>query len=424
MQTKVEKPTATDKPRKPHPDFPLTPHPTGRWCKKVRGKLHYFGKTAGDEQGQAALNLWLEQKDDLLAGRTPRARRDGLTVRDLVNHYLTSKKMSLENKEIRERHFGEQWRVCDLLGQTLGLSRLVDDLACDDFDKLTRTMAKQWGLTRRGNITQQIKSVFNYGVAAGLVERLPRYGANFKRPAKAAMRKQRAAKGQRMFEADELRRILDAATMPMKAMILLGANCAFGNSDVANLETSMVDFSKGYINYARPKTGIDRLCRLWPETIAALEQAAKERPAAKVPEAANRFFVTRLGRPWGSVRLVTEEDGTIKTVTDDPVNKEFTKLIKSLGLHRPGLGFYGLRHGFETIASGSRDQVAVNAIMGHADASMAGVYRERIDNDRLDAVAEHVRRWLFPPKAKGKAKPEATSTPKARKPRLRVVRAG
>lgn len=27
---------------KPSKDFPLTPHPSGRWCKKVRGVLHYF----------------------------------------------------------------------------------------------------------------------------------------------------------------------------------------------------------------------------------------------------------------------------------------------------------------------------------------------------------------------------------------------
>ena len=35
-------------------------------------------------------------------------------------------------------------------------------------------------------------------------------------------------------------------------------------------------------------------------------------------------------------------------------------------------------------------------VMGHTDTSMAGVYRERISDDRLRAVAGHVRAWLFP----------------------------
>jgi hypothetical protein len=33
--------------------------------------------------------------------------------------------------------------------------------------------------------------------------------------------------------------------------------------------------------------------------------------------------------------------------------------------------------------------------MGHARDDMASVYRERIDDERLKAVIEHVRRWLF-----------------------------
>ena len=74
---------------KPHPDFPLGMHATGYWCKKVRGTIRYFGKIAGDEDGQAALPLWPEQKDDLLAGRTPRKSRDCLTVADLRNRFLT-----------------------------------------------------------------------------------------------------------------------------------------------------------------------------------------------------------------------------------------------------------------------------------------------------------------------------------------------
>jgi integrase len=71
------------------------------------------------------------------------------------------------------------------------------------------------------------------------------------------------------------------------------------------------------------------------------------------------------------------------------------KLLKSLKLHRPGLNFYALRHTFETIAGESRDQVAVDHIMGHARDDMASVYRERISDERLKAVTDYMRGWLF-----------------------------
>ena len=37
--------------QKPHKDFPLTRHPRGYWCKKVRGKLVYFGRIDADPDG-------------------------------------------------------------------------------------------------------------------------------------------------------------------------------------------------------------------------------------------------------------------------------------------------------------------------------------------------------------------------------------
>jgi len=76
------------------------------------------------------------------------------------------------------------------------------------------------------------------------------------------------------------------------------------------------------------------------------------------------------------------------------VSKEFRKLMAKLGL-KGKRSFYALRHTFETIGGESRDQVAVNAIMGHVDESMSAVYREAISDERLTAVSDHVRRWLF-----------------------------
>ena len=71
---------AKAKPKKPRPNFPLFPHATGRWAKKIRGKLHYFGKVADDPEGVAAESKYLDQRDDLQAGRKPRDTRGGLTV--------------------------------------------------------------------------------------------------------------------------------------------------------------------------------------------------------------------------------------------------------------------------------------------------------------------------------------------------------
>jgi hypothetical protein len=80
----------TAKPKKPRPDFTLFPHATGRWAKKVRGKLAYFGNVANDPKGQVALDRWLADEVDRLAGRTPKVRTEGLTLRDLVNRFLQS----------------------------------------------------------------------------------------------------------------------------------------------------------------------------------------------------------------------------------------------------------------------------------------------------------------------------------------------
>ena len=141
------------------------------------------------------------------------------------------------------------------------------------------------------------------------------------------------------------------------------------------------------MNYPRPKTAVERRCPLWPETIKALGESLNVRPKAKQHAHVGLVFLTKYGQPWA------------KLTTDNPVTKEFRKLLDNLKLHRPGLGFYALRHTFETIAGETADQVAVNSIMGHADNSMAGTYRERISDDRLQKVTDFVHKWQFTEKS-------------------------
>ena len=65
------------------------------------------------------------------------------------------------------------------------------------------------------------------------------------------------------------------------------------------------------------------------------------------------------------------------------------------GLKRPGLNFYGLRHTFRTVADASKDQPAIDHIMGHSRDDMASMYREEISDQRLLDVVNVVHNWLF-----------------------------
>ena len=373
-----------DKPRKPRTDFPLFPHASGRWAKKVRGRFHYFGKVAEDPRGATALQRWLDQRDDLLAGRVPRTSGDGLTIRDLANRFLTVKQHQVETQEITQRHFDALYKICDILARNFGKTRRIDDLAAADFESLRVSLAKTrkaWALS--GTIAK-IRSVFNYGFEAGLLDRPVRYGPNFKRPTKAAMRREKGSKPPKLFSADELRKVIHAADGQLKAMILLGINCGLGNADCGQLARHHLDMQNAWLRFPRPKTGVDRRSPLWPETLDALRLAIKARREPKNHSDCDLVFITKYGRSW-----YQDKDGA------SALGYEFRKLLGNCDVKREGLTFYALRHTFATMAGASSDQVAINLIMGHADNSMSAHYREWVDDQRLTAITDLVHRWLW-----------------------------
>ncbi|MFO0899850.1 MAG: integrase [Pirellulales bacterium] len=388
----MPKVTRKTKPRKPRADFPLFPHQNGWWAKKVRGKLLYFGRW---DDPDGALAKWLDQKDDLLANRTPRVQGEGLTVRDLCNRFLTSKRLLADAGEIKERTWRDYRDTCERVIKQFGKSRLVSDLAADDFEALRATMAKSWGPVMLGNEIQRCRVLFKYAFDSGLIEKQVRYGQAFKRPSRKAIRQARNEKGPRMFTADELTAMLGAATPQLKAMILLGINCGLGNTDIGTLPTKALDLKAGWLEFPRAKTAIPRRCKLWPETVEAIRDALANRQDHKDPADAGLVFITKRGMRWA------------KDTASSPLSAEMTKLLTKLGIKRPGLNFYALRHTFQTIGEGAGDAVAVSSVMGHAPGTsdMAAVYREQVADERIKAVTDYVRSWLFPPAKRAKPKP-------------------
>lgn len=294
---------------------------------------------------------------------------------------MTDRKHRLQAGEIVQRTWQDYFDTCQRVIAAFGRDRLVEDLRPDDFLDLRGRYAKGRSPSTVSNEVQRIRTLFNFAFQADLVEKPIKFGPTFKRPAKRILRKARQEKGPRMFHAAEIRTLLRAASVQLRAMILLGINCGFGNTDCGRLKTSSI--KDGWVDHPRPKTSVQRRCPLWPETRTSLDQVLNERKAPKTEDGRGLLFVTRYGQPWH------------KNIADSPVTKEFRKLLGKHKLHRPGLGFYALRRTFETIAGDSRDRVAVDHIMGHARDDMASVYRERIEDARLVAVTDHVHRWLF-----------------------------
>ncbi len=404
---------------KPRPDFPLSIHQgTGYWCKKRKGVVRYFGRVVDDPKGVAALEEYLRVKDDadLWAGGTPRTEPDDVTIKELVNKFLAHKELLRDNGELSPRTYQGYYATCAAIVATFGRQRTVLGISPDDFRKLREKLAKsRKAAVALRNEMQRVRSVFKFAYDDNLISSPVRFGPSFAKPKLEVVRRERERHrdehGDRMFEACELRTMLAVlngtdvtlevkkgesgepivvtgkASPALRAMILLATNCGFGQTDLANLPTRAIDFEAGWLDFARVKTAIRRKIPLWPETIDAIQAWLKVRPKAKNREDDGMLFITRTGHRW--VKL------NAGGMPNDSIGQEFNKLLTKLQLKRSKVGFYAIRHGFETIAGETGDQVAVDAVMGHVQQGMSAAYRERIGDDRVKRVVDHVRKWLF-----------------------------
>jgi len=400
VSEKSTTPKPSGKAKKPKQDKPPFLHKSGRWAKKVRGAFVYLGSEKDDPTGERAQRVWNEQCHGIRAGRKPildaDAPPEGVTVRCLCDTFLEAKEALVATGELAQRSWADYYATCLKVADALGRNRLVLDLRPADFAYLRGVLAGDRGLVTLRNEMARVRILFKWGADSELLEHPVRMGTAFKPPSAKSLRIAKSAKPAKLFEQPALRRIIDTAGVQLKAMVLLGINCGLGNADCARLQNKHLNLKTAWLDFPRPKTGEPRRAKLWPETVKAVKAAIAERPEPTEETWQHLVFITKYGRPW-------REDST----RNNPLSHEFAKVLDELGLKQQGVNFYSLRHTLQTVGEDAHDAPALRRIMGHVapTADMSSVYRERIDDKRLVAVTNHVRKWLFPP------------TPRKRKPR-------
>jgi integrase len=371
------------------PEFPLFPHASGRWAKQIKSKRHYFGKIAEDPKGERAIRFWLDQKDAILAGDKVAAPAqtppEAMTVGEICDRFRCAKEAMRDIGRLRPRTASDYGVVCDRIVAVFGADRAVASLASEDFNRLLVAISRQYGPAATAVEVSRVRAVFNHALKAEWIDRPVKGMGHFVRPPKSEIDAAREGKGERMFQPDELRTLLDAAGVHFRAMIYLGINSGFGNSDCGHLPLSRVKPGGPIMEFPRPKNKVRRKSWLWPETREALVASLAERPEPASEDVAGLFFLTTSGRRW-----FTDD-------TQSPIASRFHSLLVSSGVYRPGLNFYALRHSFRTVADDVGDERAVDWAMGHARAKISERYVETPPSDsRCAEVSNFVRKWLFP----------------------------
>jgi integrase len=362
------------KPEKPYPDFPLFGCDNGQWAKKIGGKRRQFGT-----DWKAALRKYhalLESPNSL---------------KTCVAKYVESKTLLLSSDEISPRHLRDIKWTLESLSKTIGPDKGIRSLTSADYGAWRAHIAKTNGPVSVGNHIRRVKSFLNWAKREKLIADLP----ELKKPSLRVLRLEREERGSKMFEPAEIQLLLKHSGPQMRAMILLGLNCGLGNTDIAELRPP--NLQDAWLIFPRHKTGIKRRAPLWVETCKALAAITSASDSAS-----EYVFTTKLGNPW-----TPKGNGC-------PISSRFAKLCKDLDIYKKGRGFNSFRHCCQTIGEESGDYAATDVILGHIPKSndMAAIYRERMSDERLKNVTEHIHQWAFAKveanvKVKANAKVEA-----------------
>jgi len=355
--------------------FPLTLHPTGQYCKKIKGKIYYFGSDK-----KQALEKYLDQAT-YLHGHQENLQKptdDNMTLKQLCDMYLNYQYSKVQTNNLTARHHNDQIGSLKKLKAFIGQHRKIKGISTLDLQNYKRKLQKSYGSVYRLNLHISIlKALFHWARKNDILEKIPNIDA--------ISRGKIIHQEKFTFNPEQIAQLLSVADVKMRAMIWLGLNCGFGCTDCAELRWTDLDLANARVRLPRRKTGIFRDLPLWPETVESLK---------KIPKAGKLVFYTSRGNPYMQTLLKPDGNGNGKYVTLNTITTKFSRLIKRSGLDLPKrTGFYSLRRTAATIAARSGDPFAVQRLLGHADLQMATRYVQDV-SEQTDRVIENSRMYV------------------------------
>lgn len=357
--------------------FPLTRHPTGQYCKKIRGKTYYFGSDK-----QEALQRYIDQAA-YLHGRNHNSQKpvnDSMTLKQLSDMFLNYQFSKVKSNGITAQHYNDQASSLKKFMTFLGQGRRIRDISTLDLQNYKRKLQKQYsGSGHRLNLhISNLKTLFHWAKKNDILKHIPNIDA--------VSRSKIINKQRTVFTHDEINKLLAVADTQMKAMIWFGLNCGFGCTDCSELQWKHLDLLRGRVIFPRGKTGVQRDLPLWPETIEALEAVTKKGKLV--------FYTTR-GNPFVRNVLKVDDNGNEKYSPINSIATKFSRMLKRAGLNVPkGTGFYTLRRTAATTAARSGDPFAVQRLLGHANLLMATRYVQDVSK-QTDNVIEKSRKYII-----------------------------
>jgi integrase len=367
-----------------HPDFPLTPHPNGQWAKKIRGVVHYFGPLANV---QGALNLWLREKDYLIAGVVPPAADRSLTVACLVDNYIDD---MIGRIAARKAARGTLYNYTAVRAACIesGISVVaVSSLKPSHFAALEKHLESKLSLATQGKIIVGVRSILKWGRQMRMVSGEIDFGPRFHPPAIHEVEADRDERGiSRWIDREPILAAINASTPTIRLAILLGVNCGFYPADTIAITTDRIhlDGDTPYHDFRRVKTGRRRMAVLWPETVEAIREYESKREPSQ--EGERTLILDSHGRPMSKC------GGT------SYLSRGFVRSMGAYGALRAGAGIGSLRHVYGTVVDLVPDQAMIDLTMGHTNKSLQKrVYSQFNLNElsRLKVIADTVRHWLF-----------------------------